>query len=109
MPQLDIILNLVWYICSIVGISVLYLQNVYVYLPLFIRYWKFTNYYIAYLHIFSIHICRIYLKFVNTKNYYTNSCTVIPYGLLPHLDIVARSSYTLDVNKYHIRGIFMNN
>lgn len=96
MPQLDTTMNLVWYLCSVFGIGVLYLQNVYVYMPFFVRYWKFSNYYIVYSTLVAINIYREYLVLLQMEDYVVSNCMKISYSLDTGVDDLSLVSYSLD-------------
>jgi len=100
MPQLDITLNLIWYVFTLLGIGVLYLQNVYIYFPFYIIYWKFRDYYYLYLSICSLYIVNMYSTYILSNRYYVPSCTVVPYGLHPNYRDASSVPYKLDVLEY---------
>lgn len=108
MPQLDITINLIWYLCSIIGLGVLYLQNIYIYIPFFVRYWKFNNYYKIYMTLFSLYIYNIYLNFLSTNQYYLVSCANIPYVLNSCYHESTLDTYRLDIQEYSDSDILFN-
>jgi hypothetical protein len=102
MPQLDIVLNLIWYICSVVGLGVLYLHNIYIYIPFFIRYWKFQNAYKLHMVLFMLRLYDIYCFFLNNNYYYFGNCTNITYGGSSGYIYIPLNLYDLDVEDYSI-------
>lgn len=97
MPQLDITLNIIWYICSIIGLGVLYLHDIYIYIPFFIRYWKFQSVYKLHMLLFTLKLHEVFFIFLSSGQYFISSCTNITYGgSSEHLGIIW-SLYDLDV------------
>jgi len=100
MPQLDITINLIWYFCTVLGIGVLYLNNIYIYIPFFIRYWRFNEFYGLYLKLFLLNNYNLFSITLTSSKYYVINCLILPYGLsaIYHGSII--SSYKLDVEDY---------
>jgi len=91
MPQLDITINLIWCLFSILGIGVLYLQNIYIYLPFFIRYWKFRSFYPLYLMLNVLY---------SSSKFQVSNCTLVPYGLSALYVEFIYAPYSLEVDEY---------
>jgi|SaaInl7_135m_RNA_FD_contig_111_248909_length_5563_multi_8_in_0_out_0_5 hypothetical protein len=100
MPQLDITMNLIWFIFLLLGLGVLYLQNVYLYLPLMLKGWKFRSYYLIYLMRKLIDLYDMVLNFMRLDNYYYSSCVTIKYGIFTLFNNVDEYPYSLDVPNY---------
>lgn len=100
MPQLDITINLVWYLCSVIGVGVLYLHLIYTYIPFFIRYWKFQKLHTISMLLFSLSCYNIFAEFTKNSKYFMVSCEAISSGIIMDRKSSDRNIYVLDVDNY---------
>lgn len=98
MPQLDITLNVIWYLCSVIGLGALYLHNIYIYIPFFIRYWKFQDFYKLSIVLVVLKNYEIYFNLLSSNRYFVASCLTIPYGVSSGYKGSAFDLYDLDVS-----------
>jgi len=100
MPQLDIALTILWYIFIIFGLGVLYLQNVYIYIPTFIRGWKVRSFYVLSLTLEVVSLYIITIDYIRLTMYSTVSCSLFKYGYIVRFIDNNDYSYILDVDSY---------
>jgi len=100
MPQLDITMNVLWYIIILIVLGILYLQNVYIYFPFLIKGWKIRTYYSLYLIKNVALIYDLVSQSMKSDVYYYSSCIALKYGSISEVIGVEFSPYSLEVLDY---------
>ena len=100
MPQLDITINLIWFFFSIFAVGVLYLNNIYIYIPFFIRYWKFNELYKFNMTLLYLSNYLLFVNFIKSGKYNNVSCVVLSYALPANHNDYGLSTYGLEVENY---------
>lgn len=96
MPQLDITINLIWFLSTVLVIGVLYLHWVYVYVPFFVRSWKLKDYYVFYLKLVTLSVCSKYIYLLGTTYYYLTNSSLVVYHMYGSLRDI-QNTYSLEV------------
>ena len=109
MPQLDITINLIWVFFNICGKSFIFKQYIYIYIPFFIRYWKFNELYKFNMTLLYSSNYLLFVNFIKSVKYNNVGCVVLSYALPANYNDCGLSTCGLEVENYSNHGFSTSN
>ena len=108
MPQLDITINLIWFVFTVFFISSLYISSIYQYIPFFIKYMTFYDTLLFRFALLGFLTYNTFCEFIECTAFNIPSNLGIPYGFSTNIIMFVDSAYALDVADYRVPIVMPN-